>query len=333
MQKIVKRMQLQPLIIFFEMGLSTWMSLHYQGIMFFTLYLTMFVYLQVIHDRFKWIYLPLQFIALQIAIFHRPPVFHAIADLLFITFVLILIYLSRSDQSKSQIEQLYDAIRNKHYELDEARNRLIEYAKQVQTMTQNEERNRISRDIHDDLGHKLIRLKLMTDAAIHIIPSDPTRGMEMIHSVRDQLAESMELMRTTVRKLQPEKHTLHTYSLETLINGIGTTNGIQVFYQIHGLPYLLYPSHEFILYRNAQEAITNAIRHGSASEVYIELLYEPQQVIMQISNNGNTTNNLKTKGLGLSGMEERTQLVGGKLALNTDMYFTVTTTLPTRHKS
>ncbi|MGO4272893.1 sensor histidine kinase, partial [Paenibacillus sp. TAF58] len=91
----------------------------------------------------------------------------------------------------------------------------------------------------------------------------------------------------------------------------------------------LYPSLEFILYRNAQEAITNAIRHGSATQVLIQLTYEPKQITMCISNNGKLPNERSRNGLGMSGMEERSKLIGGQLIVPIEDRFTVMTVLPT----
>ena len=79
---------------------------------------------------------------------------------------------------------------------------------------------------------------------------------------------------------------------------------------MQGMPYDLYPSLEFILYRNAQEAISNAIRHGAATHIYITLQYAANQVTMEISNNGKKQIEPTAKGLGLSGREERSKVIG-----------------------
>jgi two-component system, NarL family, sensor kinase len=314
-----------------EIGFSAWLSYHFEGIMFLAFFSTLLSNVNVRSSRHKIFFIPIQFGALNLSLYGRPPLIWATADLMFITLALLLLYVSSTVQDKANVEVLYDELRRKHYELDEARVRLMDYAKQVEGMAQVEERNRISRDIHDDLGHKLIRLKMMMEAAIHILPTQQEKGMEMIHTVKDQLTESMELMRTTVRRLKPDERVVQSYSLEKLIEDFGKENGIRIRYEINGLPYPLYPSLEIILYRNAQEAITNAIRHGSATEVTIKVSYEPKQVIMQVFNNGILAES-NSKGLGLSGMEERTKLVGGKLMIAAEDHFTITTLLPTGMK-
>lgn len=226
------------------------------------------------------------------------------------------------------LQQLYDELRHKHYELEEARKQIIEYAQKVENIAQIEERSRISREIHDDLGHKLIRLKLMLEAALHIAPTQPDKGFAMIGQVRDQLTDSMETLRATVRKLKPDDALARSYSIEALVEEIRRENHLRINFEISGMPYTLYPSCEVTLYRNAQEAITNAVRHGKAGEVTVRLAYEPRQVAMSVSNDGATPETIGRMGLGMSGMEERTRMLGGRLHVRTEAPFTVTTVIP-----
>lgn len=142
----------------------------------------------------------------------------------------------------------------------------------------------------------------------------------------------MELLRSTVRRLKPDEHSLQSYTLSKLIDGLTRENGIDIDLDIQGMPYDLYPSLEFILYRNAQEAISNAIRHGAATHIYITLQFAANQVTMGISNNGKRLLEPTVKGLGVSGMEERSKVIGGQLLITNEERYTVTTVLPTfRH--
>ena len=217
--------------------------------------------------------------------------------MIFIALAIISFQLQRMKKNKDDVQLLDDQLRKQHYALDEARLQLIDYAQKVENIALTEERNRISHDLHDDLGHKLIRLKMMMEASLSILPSQPSKGTEMLGSVRDQLGESMELLRSTVA-LKPDERSLQSYTLSKLIDGLTWENGINIDLDIQGMPYDLYPSLEFILYRNAQEAISNAIRHGAASHIYITLQYAANQVTMGISNNGKRLIEPTTKGLG-----------------------------------
>ncbi|WP_438446685.1 sensor histidine kinase [Gorillibacterium sp. sgz5001074] len=247
----------------------------------------------------------------------------------FLALSLVLFRSVKTEVGREELQQLYDELRRKHYELEEARARILEYARIVEDSAQAEERNRIAREIHDDLGHKLIRLKMMLEAVLHIMPEHPDKGMEMIRQVRDQLTDSMESMRKTVRKLKPEEADVHSWSLEKLIEELSREPGFRIRYQVRGAPVPLYPSCEIVLYRNTQEAITNAIRHGGADEIEVELRYGDSSVELTVSNNGTVPKDMGRKGLGVSGMEERTRLVGGELAFDMTGRFAVTTRIPT----
>ncbi|WP_188173047.1 sensor histidine kinase [Paenibacillus sedimenti] len=315
-------------ILLIEIGFGAWLSYSYGGLLFLTFYSTQLSYVQLAGSQYRYPCLLLQLILLNISLHEQPASHYVIANLIFIALTLLLLQLLFTSQNKEEVELVYDRLRRKHYELDEARMQLIDYARKVENIAQADERNRISRDIHDDLGHKLIRLKMMMEAGIRILPAQQQQGMDMMLSVRDQLTESMELLRATVRRLKPDEGTMQTYSLNKLIEELIRDSGITIDLEIYGMPYALYPSLEFILYRNAQEAVTNAIRHGGATQVLIELTYEPKLITMNISNNGALPTDTSIKGLGISGMEERAKVIGGQLFVSVDERYNVTTVLP-----
>jgi signal transduction histidine kinase len=262
------------------------------------------------------------------AISNEPLSAFILANVLYGTIAFLLLYAQKMFVHKEELQSLYDELKRKHYELDEARNRLIDYAKIVESSTQIEERNRISRDIHDDLGHKLIRIKMMMEAVIQIFPQQQEKGMQMIYQVRDQLTESMETLRQTVRNMTQEDDITHSFSIDKLVESLSGDESIEVSYVIQGMPYPIYPSCEIVLYRNTQEAITNAIRHGRATQISIRLYYELKQIILTVSNNGSIPVEIEQKGIGIRGMEERTHLLGGRLQIDYSEPFTLTTFIP-----
>lgn len=260
-------------------------------------------------------------------------------DLIFVIFAnslagvtaVLLYQMKETTGRKHELEILYDELRKKHYELEEARKRIFEYAKKIEQFAQIEERNRIAREIHDELGHQLVRMKMMAEAAVQIYPTQSEKAMSLITRVRDQMTDSMESLRSTVKRMKPEEEAVKNYSLEKLMEEAGYGGGVAMEYQISGMPFPLYPSEEFVLYRNAQEAITNAIRHGQAGRVLIHLDYQSNCLLLSISNDGHLPKAEEIKfGLGLSGMEERLHVLGGKLEIQWAERFTVHSILPRR---
>uniref|UniRef100_UPI00406C00FE sensor histidine kinase n=1 Tax=Paenibacillus sp. FSL R7-0345 TaxID=2954535 RepID=UPI00406C00FE len=240
----------------------------------------------------------------------------------------------RTGRGREDTLFLYDELRKKHFELDEARNRLLQFASQVENAAQAEERVRISRQLHDDIGHRLIRVKMMVEAAIHTLPVSPEAGLDMMGQIRDQLAASMDNMRTALRQVNYAPQLEGAYALDRLLEETGRDTGIETSYQVEGYAYPLYPSIQVVLYKNAREALTNALRHGKATSVWISVNYSEREVIMEVGNNGllpedDQLRRLQTGGgMGLKGMSERTSLVGGTLEMRAAAPFTVVTKLP-----
>jgi signal transduction histidine kinase len=315
-----------------ESGFVGYISYHYEGMMFLALLSTLISLFDtsapqpLLKQQIAGI--ALLMIVYNISIMHQPATTQLTGNIMFVLTGLLLICLRIASTQKYQAETLYDQLSLSHLELEDARRRLVQYAQQVEQFAQLEERNRISKDIHDDLGHRLIRQKMMTEAALQIFPSQPEQALSLLEQVRDQMSDSMETLRRTVRKIAPAAKEVQQYSLEQLMHTTSETLGIQVTYQVEGLPYALYPSIEYVLYRNAQEAITNAIRHGQATKVTITLQYEPEQVSMRICNNGSQPSGSIRQGLGMRGMEERVHIIGGSIDWSNTEQFCMITRLP-----
>lgn len=235
-------------------------------------------------------------------------------------------YASRQDRRR--LEHLNDTLRQQTYELEAARRNMARYARTVEAAAQAEERNRIAHELHDELGHKLIRLKLMLDAAEQIRSQDAERALEMQGTVREQLAQSMELLRMTVRRMKPDESDIRAYSLDRLVQSVNGEGRVRAAYRVAGLPCPLYPSIEIVLFHNAREAITNALRHGGATEVELTVRYEPDRVTLEVMNNGALPAQPVIAGMGLQGMEQRTEAVGGSVEWETEPRFVIRTRIP-----
>ncbi|GMK41630.1 hypothetical protein PCCS19_46870 [Paenibacillus sp. CCS19] len=273
-------------------------------------------------------------LAVQISAMNgREPELMLTASLLWLLLSAVLTASKQYEEKRNQTEQLYDRLAQHHEELGAARRRAQEYAAQIEQYAQTEERNRIARDIHDDLGHRLIRVKMMSEAALHLFDHDADRARAIVEQIRDQLQDSMDRMRHTVRKLSAPEQESRVYSLDKLVQEAGETLGIEVLFAITGRPEQLYPSIEYVLYRNAQEAITNAVRHGGAVRVEVNLDFQPGGVAMSVENDGALPSGPLTTGIGMRGMQERAALVGGRITCRAEGRFSVMTWIPSHSQS
>lgn len=358
------------LVMLAEMLWSCWLVTLYGPFMLFISLSLLYVYMYRLEGTQQWLMLGTQLIASNIALhwhYTVPYVLHPwlnayqpnmmtffseettgriTGNLLLLITGAISWQGSRTASSRGQLEQVYDELRSKHYELEDARAQLLQFTKQLEGAAQAEERTRISRQLHDEIGHRLIRTKMMSEAALLTLPLNPEQGTDMVKQIRDQLAASMDDMRTTLHKLRPASNISDAYALDRLLEDVGRETGVKTRYEVSGYAYALYPSIQIVLYKNAKEALTNALRHGNASTITVELSFGEQEVCMTIHNDGqiNPPSNkgqsngrheertnqkeIAREGMGHEGMRLRTQLLGGKVEIKPTFPYTVITRLP-----
>jgi signal transduction histidine kinase len=206
-------------------------------------------------------------------------------------------------------------------QLNASRERLRQLARQVVT-AQEKERRRISRELHDEAGQALTALKITLGMLkVSLAAEHP--------DVARQLAEAVETTDQTMEQIRRLAHGLHPLVLDKL--GLGAAaealcadfvrqTDLDVQTNIEALPQLDEQS-AISLYRVLQEALTNAARHAEASVIMVRLALEGQSLVLAVSDNGRgfeateLTNNPHS-GLGLAGMQERVELLGGQLGID-----------------
>lgn len=316
---------------------TAWLCQHYGALMIFPAISALLYYSRLERRPVVLVFFALHLAALNTALSGADPRVLVYTNLTFLLSATLNRLLLRSGRGRDETLFLYDELRKKHFQLEEARSRLLQFNSQIEGAAQAEERVRIARQLHDDIGHRLIRVKMMTEAAIHTLPHSSETGMEMMHQIRDQLSASMDDMRAAVRRINYGSQLEGAYALDRLLEELGRHTGIETSYQVQGMPYPLYPSVQVTLYKNAQEALTNALRHGQATAVWIKVSYSGHEVVMEVGNNGerpqdNPLAKLRgtggAGGMGLQGMTERTRLVRGTLTFQLEPEFAVITRIP-----
>lgn len=246
--------------------------------------------------------------------------FYVISALLFLGFRKELIH-------RTDTEALYDRISQYTYELESARARLLDYSKQVEKMAQLEERNRISQEIHDSIGHSLAGVLMQVDACMEIMKLDKEKGMEILKAVYGNVSSSIEILRQTVRKLKPPEYRPGLSAIQELIDKFAAETNINVEMKINGIPYEIAPSIETVLYHNIRETLTNSARHGHPCNIRVNLMYRQECIEVFVSDDGKGAQEIK-KGLGLSGIEERLGLVGGTISFSGNNGFHIHMSIP-----
>ncbi len=180
------------------------------------------------------------------------------------------------------------------------------------------ERQRLSREIHDGIGQRLVALKLMLESAD---TKDIDKTTEVLNQTKQHLDSTIDEVRQISNNLMPP--VLTKFGLENalkhLCNNIAKNSNITVFFNSKGSTKNLDNKIITYLYRIAQEAINNAIKHALPSEINVQLFVKKLFVLLIIEDNGagfNLDNNFKTDGNGINNMQERVNLLAGKFDIS-----------------
>ena len=205
-------------------------------------------------------------------------------------------------------------------ELQTAHRQLQEYAAQVEELAVAEERNRLSREMHDTLGHRLTVAAVQLEGAQRLIPRDPERAAGMVETVREQVREALGELRATVATLREPLATDLTIStaLQRLVTSFDEATDLTVHLALPDDLPSLPNAHRLALYRAAQEALTNVQRHAQAQQVWVSLKIQENDLMLTISDDGiGYPTNTTEAAFGLRGMSERAIHLDGELHLET----------------
>jgi signal transduction histidine kinase len=208
---------------------------------------------------------------------------------------------------------------NRYRTLVEQRENIRQMAERTVT-AQEEERQRISRELHDDLGqelttHLLALRNLQEDLSL---PAEAI--FERLQLLHDQSYEILIKLRRLARDLRPPvldalglKVAMQTYCVE-----FTRRTGLPVIFEADSSLPEFPDIYNITLYRVLQEALTNIVKHAQASQVWVDLNLEDDIVNLTIQDNGIGFSEEKPRsnGIGLTGLHERITIAGGTLNIN-----------------
>lgn len=202
-----------------------------------------------------------------------------------------------------------------NHQLHDANQQLRKNALELERLTETRERNRLAREIHDSLGHTLTGIVMGAEAVSAIFDAAPEEAKQRIEVIRRTAQEGLEDVRRSIKALRPdalENRSLER-ALEELITNFHLTTSVNIDYRQGAGPLDFASDEENTLYRIIQEGMTNAVRHGHATELQIQLTREDNLLTVRIRDNGLGCEELQ-EGVGLRHMAERLRLLGGSLA-------------------
>ncbi|GAI17074.1 unnamed protein product, partial [marine sediment metagenome] len=200
------------------------------------------------------------------------------------------------------------------------------YIHQV-TRAQEEERKRISHELHDDTIQALVVLSRQLDAL-----ASGDKGLSEENRLRlEELWQQTDNILRGVRRLSQDLRPAALdrlgllAALEWLASDVAEYSGIAIKVNVLGTKRHLHEEVQLVLFRIAQEALRNVWRHSQATEAEITLEFDERKTRIIVSDNGKGFNLPKTMGdlardgkLGLAGMQERAQLLDGTLTVQSE---------------
>jgi two-component system, NarL family, sensor histidine kinase UhpB len=175
------------------------------------------------------------------------------------------------------------------------------------------ERRRVAQELHDEVGQTLTAIVLHLDRLARRVPPELRQELEDTReSARDSLAD----VRRIAQRLRPE--TLEDLglpsALQALCDRVSEQAGLRVRTRLDPSPGEIAADVELVVYRVAQEALTNVLRHAGAAAVVVQLSRQDGGLVLRVADDGIGIGE-RADGGGLQGMRERALLVGGHLSV------------------
>jgi len=183
--------------------------------------------------------------------------------------------------------------------------------------SQEDERHRIARELHDDVSQKIALLAIGIDQLAATLPAEQSRFREL----SDRAGEIATDIHDLSHELHPSKlQTLGLVdSLQLLCRDVARQGTVDVVFKRDIVPQDVEPNVALCLYRIAQEALHNVVRHSSARHAEVRLSGDAEYLVLQVSDSGVgfDAKRGRWEGLGLASMRERAAFLKGQLAVHT----------------
>ncbi|HZG88431.1 sensor histidine kinase [Paenibacillus sp.] len=211
-------------------------------------------------------------------------------------------------RQKHQLTEVLAAIEEKNRELEH-------YIRQVERVTLLEERNRMSRELHDTVGHSLTASIVAMEAVHTLMDRDPEAARHRLKELIAFNRANLDGFRRTVHDMAMNELKLPLVELlRQAAEGFAERTGTAVVVEADELPFAATQPMKLALLRCLQETLTNAKKHGGASEVRVKLTAEGGKLLLTVQDNGAGADGI-AEGFGIEGMKERIESLRGSLRI------------------
>lgn len=235
-----------------------------------------------------------------------------------ITLAILSSYVKDENDRLIKTEELYDKLRISEEQLRKANSELEIYTNSIKELAILRERNRISREIHDSVGHSLSTIIIQLGAIEKIAKEDGNMASDMAKNLSGFAKDGLNEIRTALRELKPREFEKYEsiIAIEDLTKEFSKLTGVDVKLGFTKEKWPLNGGQSFVVYRIVQEFLSNSVRHGKATKVNIFMNFNEDDLILTLKDNGQGVDNLE-KGMGLTNIYERVSELGGQVDYDT----------------
>lgn len=311
-----------PCRSFRKKPLSALLPAAYIGICFFLPDACLFlpaIFYDILYTRFYPLYL-LGGLACILNLQNLPPLQLFLLGLQFVLALLLHMRSARISVLTSQMKEIRDTSTEYNLMLSAKNRTLLEKQDYEIYLATLKERNRIAREIHDNVGHMLSRSILQSGALIAVNQDENLK--EPLTALKDTLNIAMDNIRESVHDLHDDSVDMRAV-IEQMLSDYSQ-------YQIHfdyDMSRTVERDVKYCFISITKEALSNLVKHSNATRLSVVMREHPSLYQLLIEDNG-TKILLRDSGIGLSNMKERVDGLGGTLSISTERGFRIFISIP-----
>lgn len=218
------------------------------------------------------------------------------------------------------VQQLIERLDQQQQSLQDANARLVHYASTLESLAISRERNRLAHELHDTLAHSLSAIAVQLETARAYWEQDNSKARALIAQAQHATRSGLEETRRALKALRasPLEELGLVAALRRLAESAAARAGLALDITLPDRLPMLAPDVEQAIYRIAQEALENAVRHAQATRLIVRLESDDQTFCLMVQDNGQgfKVDAASANGhFGVISMRERARLAGGSLAI------------------
>ena len=215
--------------------------------------------------------------------------------------------------ARTTVNAQYEELNTSHAALKAAHDQLRLYSKQVEELTMIRERNHIAREIHDTVGHKITALLVQIQLAKEMMQLDLEKTKDVLRQCEQLTREMLQEIRLSVRTLHEDGEEQSMLQiLRKLFQDYSKLTNLETTFEMDGDPASIPTTLQPTIIRIIQESLTNAKRHGQATQCSVMLNCQHENITVRIKDDGKGVPEV-VPGFGLVNMRERILDHGGTL--------------------